>query len=105
MPAERAVSLTGRIDVPGDLDLTDPTFQLRLRLLGRVAGVLPDLTLTIRRVPRPADGLDTPLDLPDETDDVAVDIVTTATLASADQYVEALSDAVSVAAGDILFYT
>ncbi len=104
-PAEQENSYRGRIDVPADSEVPSPTLALRLRLLGRAAGTLPALDVTARIVPRPASGLDTPADLPLSAAEFAVTIDTVATLDSANQYVEALSEAFAVTAGDQVFFT
>jgi hypothetical protein len=92
-----------RIDIPADLGLTDPQLKLRLRVLGRAAGALPQLEVTGRRVPRP-DGV-TPEALPLSAAEFAITIDTTATLANANEYVEFESEDFEVAAGDSVFFT
>lgn len=94
----------GKINVPGDLAITAPELKLRFTLLGRAVGTLPQLTFSARIVPRPADGLDTPLDLPEDVDEFAVTCVTTAVLTDTNQYVEAESEPFAVAAGDTVFF-
>jgi hypothetical protein len=104
-PAGQENSYRGRIDVPADLAVESPVLRIRLRILGRAAGTLPTLTITGRRVGRPESGLATPLDLPLSGDEFSIAIATEAILASANQYVEALSDEFEVAAGDQVFFT
>jgi len=101
-PAAQNTSLRGQLHIPGDLEMVDPQLSLRLRIIGRDSGTLPPLTLTMRRVPRPPDGLDDPLSLP--TSDTAVSITTVATVAS-NEYVEAVSADFAVEAGDTLFFS
>lgn len=98
-------ALRAKFVVPGDLALPTPQAQVRFWLLGRAAGTLPALTVTARRIPRPTNGLVTPATLPDDTAEFAVTVTTTATLASANQYVEATSAAFTVAAGDQVYVT
>ena len=97
-----ASSLTCRHDVPDDSPVSG-ILQIRLRLLGRSAGTLPALTMTYRRLSRPADGLQLPASVPME--DTAVAIDTEATLSSADTMVEAISDSIAVSRGDIVLVT
>jgi hypothetical protein len=92
-----------RIHVPADLSIPNPAMKVRLLLLGRAAGTLPQLTATYRRVPRPDDGLDDPLALP--TADATLTLTTVATLASANQYVEADSEAFEIEPGDTVYFT
>lgn len=101
MPVDLVSSYRGRVDVPADLQIATPKLRLRFWIMGRSAGTLPALTLTVRRVPRP-DGL-TPLDLP--AADSVLAITTVATLTAANQYVEATSDPLTVVAGDQVFFT
>lgn len=100
-PAGELASFRGRINIPYTLDLTSPKLRLRLRILGRGAGVLPQLTVTYRRVPTVA--LATPAALP--TVDTALVIDTEATLTVANQYADFLSDPVTVAGGDDFYFT
>jgi hypothetical protein len=103
--AGRTSTLRIRLDIPSDLVLENPQLQLKLILLGRGAGTLPTLTLTGRVLPRPTNGLITPEALPLDGDEFAIPINTTATLASANQYVEAISDAFEVTPGDTVYVT
>lgn len=105
MAAGEYTKYRGHINVPADLSLVSPQMQLRFRILGRAAGVLPALTLTARRIARPSNGLSTPANLPLNVDEFNVALTTTATLASANQYVEATSSAFTVAAGDVVLFT
>lgn len=103
LPADQQTAVRGKVKVPDASGLQDPVLALRLRLLGRAAGSLPQLTVTARRVPRndPGDALD----LPTSAEEFAVTVDTTDALADANQYVEATSDAFAVADGDLLFFT
>ncbi len=98
-PAEEETRLRGRIHIPESLDLSTPKLRLRLRLFGRAAGNLPQLTVTGRRIPAAS----TPTSLP--TTDSTITIDTTETLSGANQYVDVLSDPITIAAGDdFLFF-
>jgi hypothetical protein len=79
--------------------------RLRFRILGRAVGTLPALTLTGRRVARPTAGLATPLNLPLDGDEFSITIASEAILDAANQYVEAVSETFTVAAGDQVFFT
>lgn len=100
LPEDEDTEFTAIIDIPKSTGLVSPRLAYRVSLLGRAAGTLPDLTVTARRIPRPANGLATPLDLPTDANDIALTVDMTATLTSANQYVEAVSDAFEVADGD-----
>lgn len=95
----------GKIHVPFDLAITTPKMKLRFEILGRAVGNLPQLTFTGRIVPRPTDGLDTPLDLPDDSTEFAITCDTTGVLTDTNQYVEAESEPFDVAAGDTVYFT
>lgn len=96
--------IRGRINVPASLDINSPTLTLRFTVLGRAAGTLPDLDVTYRRVERPSDGLNVPVDLLSGSE-VNVNCDFGAVLASADLYVEVDSDPISIEAGDTIYYT
>lgn len=101
----RESTLRGRIDVPADVELASPLLALRLRVLGRAMGTLPALAVTARRLPRPAAGLATPVQLPTADDEFAVAVATDGTLSLGNQYVEATSTPFAVAAGDVVFFS
>jgi hypothetical protein len=94
-----------RLQVPDSLAIPTPRLKLRFQILGRAAGTLPALTVTAKRVPRPADGLTTPADLPDDTAEFAVTVNTEGVLDDAGQYVEAEAESFEVAAGDTVFFS
>lgn len=97
----RLQAIRVRFPVPETLDVTGgTTFQLRLRVFGTTAGVLPSLGLTARRIPASSDAAAT---LPPA--DSGLSIVTDATLPGPNQYVDVLSDPFSVVAGDDLLFT
>lgn len=105
MTADEQSSYRARIVVPADLSIANPQLAIRLLILGRTAGVLPDLNITARILPRPSDGIDAPEDLPLVGEEFAVTIDTNATLTSANQYVEATANPFAVSPGDIVLYT
>lgn len=78
-------------------------FTYQARLLGRAAGTLPQLSFTKARVPRPADGLDTPVAVGGTAS--ALTCLTVATLTDTNQVVEAQSEAFAVDPGDLVFIT
>lgn len=98
-------SYRAAIDVPTTLTLPNPRLALRFSILGRASGTLPQLTFSYVRVPRPADGLTTPLTLPLTSDEVSLSCDTTAILTGVNQYVEAQSEPFAVAAGDTVYFT
>jgi hypothetical protein len=97
--------IRGKLVVPYGLDLTALRLQIRVCLLGSVAGTLPSLNLTRRRLTRPPSGLTTPVTLPLNTSETTLSITTTGTLANPYEYVEATSQKFVVAPGDIVFFT
>lgn len=105
-PAARQSEYRGRIDVPGDVQLANPQMQLRFRVLGRIAGTLPALSLTVRRLPYAAnDDGPVPTALPGDGEEDAVVLDTEIELDDTNQYVDVVSAAFEVAAGDQVFYT
>lgn len=99
LPAGEATGFRSKLQVPTTFGLPSPKLKLRLTLLGRSAGSLPDLTVTARRVPRAT----TPAALPLTGSEFSVTISTVATV-TANQYVEFTSDEFVVAAGDAVFF-
>lgn len=100
MPNDDATSYVVKFEVPSDAP-ENSEFSFRPRIIGRAAGTLPQLTVSYYKTARPADGLNTPV-LVTQTY-VGMTIVTIATLAAANEAVEAVSDAVSVDPGDIVY--
>lgn len=97
----RESSIRCRVDIPsiGFPDTTNT--QIKLRILGTAAGILPDLGFSYLRVPAAAD----PADLP-TGDTVLGDIMLSAEGAvTANQYFDILSEAFEVAVGDTIFFT
>lgn len=103
-PQSDETTYRGKIQIPNDLAIPTPKLSLVFLVLGRAAGTLPALTFTARRVPRPADGLTTPLALPDSTDEFAVVCDTVAAI-GANEYVEAASTPFTVEAGDTVYFS
>jgi len=100
MPNDDATSYIVKFEVPSDAP-ANSEFSFRPRIIGRSAGTLPQLTTTYYKAARPVDGLNTPL-LVTQTF-VSMTMVTIATLAAANESVEAISDAVTVDPGDIVY--
>jgi len=98
-PDDELTRIRSQINIPATLALVSPKLKVRLRILGRAAGSLPALTLTGRRLPRDASSA-TPL----PTVDSPITIDTTGAVA-ADEYIEAESDPIDVAAGDVFLFT
>ncbi len=88
-----------KVVVPSTFGLPDPTLALRLVLIGRSAGTLPQLTVTARRVPRAT----TPAALPLTGAEFSVTIITTQAV-TANQYVEVTGTGFTVAPGDTVFF-
>lgn len=90
--------------VPSTLELASPKAKLRVRMFGRAAGTLPDLTVTARRITEPGslgDGGATAL----PTVDSAVTISTGGTIASPNEYYDIESNLLNVAPGDDYLFT
>lgn len=99
-PNTRETSFVVKYDVPSDIP-DSSNLRLRLRVLGRAAGTLPNLVLDYYKTQRPSNGLLSPVTVTQSYDNVG--LVSSATVA-ANQAVEALSDAVVVNPGDILYF-
>jgi hypothetical protein len=92
-----STSLRMRFYVPPDGLPASPMVALRMQLLGRSAGTLPQLTVTYRILPRPQ----VATNLPDMTAEQAMQIVTNVPV-GANQYIEVQGTAFSVSAGDTI---
>lgn len=102
-PADKDSEYRAKFVMPAELDgVTSLTVALRLWLLARAAGDLPDLTMTVRVVPRPSPAT-TPIAVP--TSDSALAFDTQGLTVSEDQYVEIQSGSFDVAPGDVVFFT
>ncbi len=97
--AGRTTSIRGRIRVPESLDITSPTLAIRLRVLAKGPGTLPNLALTVRRIP-----LATTVTVLPTTDSV-VTLTNTFTAAAADRYRDFVSTPFTIAAGDDVLFT
>lgn len=101
-PVGKASNYRGRIYVPVfNVPTSGVELKIRMRLLGRAAGTLPQLTFAYRRIPRPTAGAAVPVQLP--TTDTTVVIATSAAIAI-DQYVEFETPFFNVAAGDLVVF-
>jgi hypothetical protein len=100
MPDSITTSYVVKFEIPSDSP-TGSEFQLRLRILGRAAGTLPQLTTQYYIAGRPVDGLNTPLTITQSYSSLT--ITTVATTSASNQAVEATSTAISVTAGDIIY--
>lgn len=98
MPNDITTNYVVKFEVPGDAPVSN--FQLRLRILGRAAGTLPQLTVSYYTSSRPPDGLITPVNVTQAY--TSLTIATVATI-GANQAVEALSDGFQVQPGDIVY--
>lgn len=95
----------GKITIPYDLAVPSPLLKLRFHVLGRAAGTLPQLVFSGRRIPRPTDGLASPLVLPNDTAEFVIACPTVVAFASPNMYVEAESVPFPVTPGDTVFFT
>jgi hypothetical protein len=100
MPNDSATNYVVKFEVPSDAPVNS-NFSFRPRIIGRSAGTLPQLTVTYYKATRPADGLNTPQLVTQSYS--AMVINTVATLDNANESVEAISNAVSVSPGDIVY--
>lgn len=99
MPNDVTTSCVVKFEVPSTAP-ANSNFVLRLRIIGRAVGTLPQLTVSYYKTPRPTNGLVTPVTVTQSY--LALTIVTVATL-TANQAVEANSSAFSVSPGDIVY--
>lgn len=98
MPDDVPTSYVVKFEVPADSPVSN--FQLRLRILGRAAGTLPQLTVSYYTSTRPPAGLVTPVNVTQNYNPLP--IVTVAPV-GANQAVEALSDGIEVQPGDLVY--
>jgi hypothetical protein len=99
LPNDTSTSYVVQFEVPGDAP-ANSQLQLRLRLLGRSAGTLPQLSVSYYKTGRPTAGLTTPIAV---TQSYTALTITTVATVGANQAVEAVSSAVAVAPGDIVY--
>jgi hypothetical protein len=99
LPDDEETGFRSSVNIPASLGITSPELVLRLRVLARQAGTTPQLTITGRVVPAPAeDGTALP------TTETAVTLATIAPL-DQDEYIDFESDPISVGLGDQFFFT
>ena len=98
MPNDVTTSYEVKFEVPADSPVS--TFQIRLRILGRATGTLPQLTVSYYIASRPTNGLVTPINITQSYSPLS--IVTVAALTS-NQAVEALSDGFEIQPGDLIY--
>jgi hypothetical protein len=99
MPNDNTTSYVVKFEVPGDAP-ANSDFQFRPRILAKAAGTLPQLTVTYFKTARPVDGLNVPVNVTQAY--TALTMNTVATLL-ANQAVEAISAAIAVDPGDIVY--
>jgi hypothetical protein len=100
MPNDNTTGYVVKFEVPSDAP-ANSQFSFRPRIIGRSAGTLPLLATSYYTAGRPADGLNTPLLVTQAYTAMTMDTV--ATLATANESVEALSAPVPVSPGDIVY--
>lgn len=103
MAAGEESSYVTEFHVPDDLQIPNPKFHYQLRLLGLTTGQLPQLTFSVQIVSRPVAGLVTPLTLTSTS--ASVTMPTQGILSAPNQFVEAVSNAITVSPGDIVLLT
>lgn len=101
LPQNEETSFRSRIQVPETLALANPELTISLRVLGRVSGTLPALTVTWRAVPKPGSG--TAENLP--TADTSATLTYETASVTSNQYVTATTGTITVAAGDDILFT
>lgn len=102
--ANKTALFRGKLNVPSEGLPLNPQLRIRLRIMGRSGGTLPSLDLAMRRIPAtvvPPYPSATPLAIP--LVDTAVPIDTVVSI-SPNEYIDALSDPLSVAAGDVVIF-
>ncbi len=103
-PAGKASSFRGKIDVPRTGVIANPQMELWFWILARVAGTLPDLGLSYRRLTRP-DPACTGVALP-TSDTALADLGLAACGAQAvNRYIEAVSESFPIAQGEEVFFS
>lgn len=99
-PTDQESSFVVKFEVPADAP-DNSVFTYRSRLLGRVAGNTPQLTVEYNIASRPTAGLTVPQAVASSWTPLTIDTV--ATLNNADESVEATSSEVSIVPGDIIY--
>lgn len=101
--AGKTSDVVGKFTVPISGIPSGLSMYFRFWIMGRVAGTLPAVTLSYRRIPRPSPA-STPEALP--LSDTSLDWATSYEVAvEPNEYVEAQSDPFTVAAGDVVLFT
>ena len=105
LPNDYQSSYTVKFDVPFDAP-ANSTFKYRVRIIGRVAGTLPQLSFSYIKSTRP-DGLTPQNPVPDGASSAISDLITTGTLSLANSAVEATQSTgiTGVQPGDIIYIT
>lgn len=99
-PQGTTASLRGQVDVPANYVGTSPTVRLRLLLYGSAFGTFGPLTATYRRLSRPSAA---GVAVTPPTSDTTLALVNNYAVANG-QYTEALSDPITVLAGDVIVF-
>lgn len=97
-PPNRQTEIRGTIHVPATQIAAGSRMKLRMWLMGRVDGTLPDFYTSFRRLPKPT----TPTAV--ASSDTTLSTLTGVAI-DADQYVQLETDTFSIAAGDVIFFT
>jgi hypothetical protein len=99
MPNDTPTSFVVKFEVPSTAPASS-SFRYIVRLLGRAAGTLPQLTIDYYKSARPVDGLTTPIAV---TQSYASLAITTVAAVTANTAVEATSEVLTVDPGDIVY--
>jgi hypothetical protein len=103
-PAAATQAYRSHINIPISLSIPTPFLHLCFHVIGLLAGILPQLVITARRVPRPGGATD-PANLPLTISEFNVVCATVATLSAGNQYVEFVSNSFVVLPGDTVFFS
>lgn len=100
---DRTTSFRAKFRVPSGISGTTVNVVWRAWLLGRGAGTIPALTMTIRQFTRPTT---TPIDAPLTAEEVSHTLsVAGLGVYAANQYAEVQSDPIPCSPGDVVFFT
>jgi hypothetical protein len=99
MPNDITTSYVVKFEVPSDAP-SNSNFKIRLRLIGRAAGTLPQLAVSYYISARPTAGLATPVNVVQSYTSLTIDTIA---LVGANQAVEANSSLIEVSAGAIIY--
>ena len=104
LPQGENTSLIGRIDVSQDLAIVNPVLELWFWVLAVATGILPNLQLGYKRMPRP-DPVTSPVAIP-IVDTPMPDLDFTAYgSVPVNKYIEIPATPVAIASGDVFFFT